>query len=68
MPPLRGGDAEQRDVQQIGFGRVNDGGLGLGDTGRNQAIPDGVGVYLVVDLGQGALEIPLQRLRAILHP
>ncbi len=64
FPPLCGGDAKQGNVEQVGLGGIHHVGLRLGQPGRDQAFLDGVGVYLVVDLGQGALEVPFQCLRA----
>jgi hypothetical protein len=64
LPPLRGCDAKQGDIQQIGLGCVNGASLLLGKARRNQPIPDGIGMAFVVDLGQDALEISLQRQRA----
>ena len=36
------------------------GGLGLGDGGRDEGVLDGIGVDAVVDLGEGALKIPIE--------
>jgi hypothetical protein len=60
VAPLLGGLAEEGDIEQIGLAGVNVIGLGLGDGGRDKGLFDGVGVDAVVDLGQGALEVPAQ--------
>ena len=44
-------------IFQIG---VRQQGAHLGDGGRDERLLDGVGVDAVVDLGEGALEVPLQ--------
>ena len=60
VAPLLGGLAEKGDVQQIRLLGVNEGGLCLGDRGRDEGIADGVGVDAIVDLGQGALKVPIE--------
>jgi hypothetical protein len=34
--------------------------LSLGDGGRDERLLDGIGVDAVVDLGEGALEVPIE--------
>jgi hypothetical protein len=58
VAPLLGGLAEEGDVEQVGLAGVNEVGLGLGDSGRDKRLFDGVGVDAVVDLGQRPLEVP----------
>jgi hypothetical protein len=36
------------------------GGLGFGDGGRDEGVLDGIGMDSVIDLGEGALEIPTE--------
>ena len=60
ITPLAGGLAEESDVEQVGFGGVGDGGLGGGDLGRDEVLFDRVGVDAVVELGEGAIEVPRQ--------
>jgi len=62
LPPLRCGDTKQGDVEQVGFAGIHHAGLRPGQGRRDQAFLDGVGVDLVVDLGQRALEVPFKRL------
>ncbi len=58
IAPLLRGLAEKGDVEQVGFVGIDERGLGLGDRRREERFLDGVGVYAVVDLGEGALEVP----------
>ncbi len=60
VAPLLRGLAEEGDVEQVGFAGVNEAGLGLGDGGGNERLLDGVGMDAVVDLGEGALEVPAE--------
>jgi hypothetical protein len=60
VAPLLRRLAEQGDVERIGLLGVDEGGLGVGDRRRDKGVPDGVGVDAVVDLGEGALEIPIE--------
>ena len=66
VPPLPGGLAEKGDVEEIRLRGVGEGGLLRGDFSRNQMGLDGVGVEPVVDLGEGAIEIPSERKAAVL--
>lgn len=60
IAPLFGGLAEEGDVEEVGFVRIDEGCLGLGDGGWEECFFDGIGVDAVVDLGEGALEVPIQ--------
>ena len=60
IPPLFRGLAEEGDVEQVGFAGINGGGLRLGDGWRDEGFLDRVGMNAVVDLGEGALEVPIQ--------
>ena len=60
IAPLFGGLAEEGDVEQIRLAGIDGSGLRLGDERRNEGILDGVGVDAVVDLGKGALEVPIE--------
>lgn len=58
IAPLPGGLAEEGDIEQVGFVGVGGGGLGGGDLGRDEVGFHRVGVDAVVQLGQGAVEVP----------
>lgn len=58
IAPLLRRLAEEGDVEQVGFVGIDEGALSLGDGGRQERLLDRVGVDAVVDLGEGALEIP----------
>ncbi len=60
VAPLFGGLAEKGDVEQVAFVGIDKGGLGLGDGGWDEGVLDGVGVDAVIDLGEGALEVPVE--------
>ena len=60
IAPLLRGLAEESDVEQVGFVGIDEGCLSLGDSGREERLLDGVGVDAVVDLGEGALEVPTE--------
>ena len=60
ITPLPGRLAEQGYVQQVGFARVDQGGLLWGDLGWNEVLLDGVGVNAVVDLGEVAADVPTE--------
>ena len=60
VAPLLRRLAEEGDVEQVGLAGVNEAGLSLGDGGRDERILDRVGVDAVVDLGEGALEVPTE--------
>jgi len=62
ITPLLGGAAEEGDIQQVGLAGIDDGGLRLGDGGRNERFLDRIGVDAVVDLGQVAANVPAQLL------
>ena len=66
VAPLFGGLAEEGDVEQVGLAGVGDGGLRGRDLGRDEVRLDGVGVDAVVELGEGAVEIPGEREAAVL--
>ena len=58
VTPLLRGLAEEGHVQQIGLGGVSDGSLRGRDLRRDEVRLDGVGVDAVVELGEGAVEVP----------
>ena len=58
VAPLPGGLAKEGHVQQVSLVGIDETGLGLGDGRRNECFLDGIGMDAVVDLGQGALEVP----------
>ena len=58
VAPLLGGLAEQGDVEQVGLVGVGDGGLRGRDLGRDEMGFHRVGVDAVIELGEGAVEIP----------
>lgn len=60
VAPLPGRFAEECDVEEVGFVGVNQRGLAGGDGGRNQSFPDGVGVDAVINLGERALQVPIE--------
>ena len=60
ITPLLGGLAEEGDIQQVGLAGIDDGGLRLGNGGRNERFLDRIGVDAVVDLREGALEVPIE--------
>ena len=60
ITPLFGGLAEQGDIQQIGLAGIDGACLSLGDGGWDERLLDGIGVDAVVDLGEGALEVPIE--------
>lgn len=66
VSPLPGGLAEEGNVEEIGLVGVGKGGLLRCDFGGDQMGLDGVGVEPVVDLGEGAVEIPREREAAVL--
>jgi len=55
-----GESVEQGDIEQVRFVGIDGRGLCLGDLRREQGFLNRVGVDAVVDLGEGALEVPLQ--------
>ena len=65
IAPLTGGQTEEGDIEQVGFAGVGGGGLFGGDLGGDQVRLDSVGVEAVVDLGEGAVEVPGQREAAV---
>lgn len=60
IPPLFGGLAEEGDVEQVRLAGIDGGCLRLGDGRRDEGVLDGVSVDAVVDLGEGALEVPIE--------
>ena len=62
VAPLFGGRAEERRVQDIGFGSVNDVDLLFGQLRRDEVLFNGVGMNSVVDFGQIAADIPAELL------
>ena len=60
IAPLLRGLSEQRDIEQVGFVGIDDRRLSLGEGRRQECFFDGVGVDAVVDLGEGALEAPIE--------
>jgi len=60
VAPLFGGLAEEGDVEQVGLAGIDGGGLCLCHRWRDERLFDGGGVDAVVDLGERALEIPIE--------
>ena len=60
IAPLPGGLAEECDIEHVRFAGIDQRRLLFCDSRRNERVPDGIGVDAVVDLGQGALEIPTE--------
>ncbi len=58
VAPLFCGLAEEGDVEKVRFAGIDGGSLRFGDGWRNEGVLDGVGVDAIVDLGEGALEVP----------
>lgn len=58
--PLCGSQAEESDVENVGFVGVCDGGLFRRDFWRDEVALDRIGVDAVVDLGEGAVEVPCE--------
>ena len=58
IAPFTGGLAEKGDIEHVGFVGVGDGGLFRGDLVRDETEPNSIGVDAVVDLGEGAVEVP----------
>lgn len=58
VAPLPGGLAEQGHIEQVGFVGVGDGGLRRRDLGRDEVGFHRVGMNAVIELGQGAVEVP----------
>lgn len=61
VSPLLRGPAKQGHVQEISLGGVGNGGLCGSDDGGNQVGLHGVGVDDVIELREGAIEIPSER-------
>ena len=61
VTPLFGGLAEQGYIEHVRFVGVDDDGLRGGHCGGYQVRFNGVGVDMVVELGQGAIQIPCKR-------
>ena len=59
VAPLPGGLAEEGHVQEVGFARIHGRRLDLGNRGRDERVFNGVRVDAIIDLGEGALEIPI---------
>lgn len=60
VPPLFGGLAEEGDIEHVRLAGIDGRGLRPGDGGRDERFLDGIRVDAVVDLGEGALEVPLE--------
>ena len=56
--PFFCGLAKQGDIEQVRFVGIDQRYLQLGDGRRYECLADGIRVDVVIDLGQGALEIP----------
>lgn len=65
IAPLPGGLSKQCDIKQIGFVGIDKRCLDLGECRRQECFFDGVGVDAVVDLGEGALEAPIELQAAV---
>ena len=57
--------AEKGDIEHIGFVGVGDRGLSGRDFRRNEVCLYGVGVNAVIELGEGAVEVPGKREAAV---
>ena len=57
---MPGGLAEESDVEHVRFAGIDQRRLLFCDGGRDECLPDGIGVDAVVDLGKGALKIPTE--------
>ena len=53
--------AEKRDIKYIGFVGVGNLCLSRRDFRRNEVLLDGVGMNAVIELGEGAVEVPRKR-------
>jgi hypothetical protein len=60
IAPFPGGLAEEGDVEKVGLVSVGESGLLCRDLCRDEVGLDGVGVEPIVDLGQGAVEVPVE--------
>jgi len=47
-------------IEQVRFAGIDGSGLRLGDGRWDESVLDGVGMIAVVDLGEGALEVPIE--------
>lgn len=66
VAPLFRGQTEESHVQQVGFAGVGDGRLRLRDFRWDKMLANSVGMDAVVELGQGAVEVPCERESAVL--
>jgi len=60
VAPFSGGLAKEGDVGQVGFAGIDERRLLFCDGGGNERLLDGIRVDAVIDLGQGALEVPTE--------
>ena len=60
IAPLLRGLAEEGDVEQVGLAGIHGGRLRFGDGRRDEGVLYRVGVDAVIDLCEGALEIPTE--------
>ncbi len=60
IAPLLRGLAEEGDVEQVGLAGIHGGRLRFGDRRRDEGVLYRVGVDAVIDLCEGALEIPTE--------
>ena len=61
VAPHLGGHAEERHVEHIGFGRVDEIGLSLGQLRGNEVFPDRIGMNPIVDLRKIPADIPAKQ-------
>jgi hypothetical protein len=56
VPPLLGSLTEERDIQKIGLTRIDERGLGLRNSSRNEGMANSDGMNAEIDLGEGSLD------------
>ena len=65
IAPCTGCLSEEGDIEQVGFVGIDERCLSLGECRGQECFFDGVGVDAVVDLGEGALEAPIELQAAV---
>ena len=60
IAPLLRGLAKEGDIEQVGFVGIDERCLGLGECRRQERFLDRVRMDAVIDLGQSALEVPIE--------
>jgi len=58
IAPLLRGLAEEGDVEEVRFVSIDEARLLTVHVGRDESLLDNIGVDAVIDLGEGALEVP----------